>query len=124
MKEKTFNLVFAHFPVQGSSTLASRYAMCIYKKAPDIFWKYNDIMFSSNKHMDAKGLTGVVKSLGLNESEIKECIDSDAIKALVLEQENEIKEAGVYGTPTVFIDGEPVVGPKPYRVYARLIKED
>jgi len=69
-------------------------------------------------------LGDVVEGLGMNRSEVKECADSDVIKDLVTAQENEIKEAGVYGTPTVFIDGEPIVGPKPYRVYARLIKTE
>jgi len=31
-------------------------------------------------------------------------------------------KTGVYGTPTVFVNGEPIVGPKPYRVYERLLK--
>ena len=124
MKDKPFNLVFAHFPVQGSSTMASRYGMCLYKKGSDIFWKYNDAMFSSKKHLSEDELGNIVESLGMNRVAVKECADSDTIKDLVAAQENQIKEAGVYGTPTVFIDGEPIVGPKPYRVYARLIKEE
>ncbi|MEI6093446.1 MAG: thioredoxin domain-containing protein [bacterium] len=124
MKDKTFNLIFAHFPVQGSSTLASRYGDCIYRKAPELFWKYNNVMFSSKKHLIEDELTGIIEGLGLNKTEIKDCANSEATQKLVIEQEDEIKKVGIYGTPTVFIDGEPIVGPKPYRVYARLIKDE
>ena len=34
------------------------------------------------------------------------------------QQLDEATKTGFYGTPTIFINGQSFVGPKPYRVYA------
>jgi predicted DsbA family dithiol-disulfide isomerase len=62
-----------------------------------------------------------VKSVGLNPVEIEECALKNETQELSREMVSQIKATGVYGTPTVFVNGEAVVGPKPYRVYRRLL---
>ena len=44
------------------------------------------------------------------------------IKELIASQVQELEKTHLYGTPTVFINGEALVGPKPYRVYAIQLK--
>ena len=62
----------------------------------------------SKMGVDTKALTACVK-------------DPTTVKAVEAES-NEVQKTGLYGTPTVFINGTAVVGPKPDRVYRRLLQ--
>jgi protein-disulfide isomerase len=53
---------------------------------------------------------------------LNECIQSDETKKVTDEQFEKIKNLKIYGTPTVFINGKALVGPKPYRVYKGQLK--
>ena len=63
----------------------------------------------------------VVEEIGLDKERINQCSVSERIQNMTRLQISEIQETGIYGTPTVFVNGEAVVGPKPYRVYKRLL---
>jgi protein-disulfide isomerase len=56
--------------------------------------------------------------LGLSWGEINRCLNDPGTEEAVGRQLDEVAKTNFFGTPTVFIDGQPFVGPKPYRVYA------
>jgi hypothetical protein len=118
------NFVFAELPVKEGTYYISNILNCINEVDKKKFVEFNNELFS----MDTSALKNedemlkVVEKIGMDKESIKHCSESDRIQKIVADQVSEIQKTGIYGTPTVFVNGEAVVGPKPYRVYKRLIK--
>ncbi len=64
----------------------------------------------------------LIGDAGLDTGKMNACIADPATETTVKGQLEEIKKTKFYGTPTIFINGTPLVGPKPYRVYAIQLK--
>lgn len=113
---------FAHLPIRDHMDLFTKYGNCIYeKKGINKFTEFNEKMFSQ-KECSIETCTNVINEIGLNSTEYDECVNENKSISLFNEQLNELDSIGVYGTPTIFINGEVFVGPKPYRVYKRALK--
>lgn len=125
LKEVQATYIFAHFPTKADTAYLSSYATCLYQQSPGTLWAFNDFLFNSKKEEVANPeyVNGVITRLGLDINQILACVNSEATNQSVAEQQSQLKKIGVYGTPTVFINGKPVVGPKPYRVYKRLLQD-
>ncbi|MBW2999722.1 thioredoxin domain-containing protein [Candidatus Woesearchaeota archaeon] len=124
LEKKKPNYVFAHLPITNQSKIHSKYGNCIYDQEKIEFWKFHNLLFNMEKTDTANEnkITEITKNLNINLTLLEECVQSQTADDLVEHQIAELQKTGVYGTPTVFINGQPVVGPKPYRVYSRLLK--
>jgi hypothetical protein len=118
------NFVFAHLPVKEDTHFISNILNCINEADSKKFVEFNDELFSTDvsalKNEDE--LLKVVEKIGLDKESIRQCSYTERIQNMTKQQIFEIQKTGIYGTPTVFVNGEAVVGPKPYRVYKRLLK--
>lgn len=124
LKEVPATYIFAHFPTKENTAYLSAYATCLYQQSPGALWAFNDWLFNSKKEevADPEYANGVIARLGLDVNQVLSCVNSEATAKTVAEQQDQLKKIGVYGTPTIFMNGKPVVGPKPYRVYKRLLR--
>lgn len=118
------NFVFAHLPVKEDAHFVSNILNCINEADDKMFIEFNDKMFLADPMTikDENGILEIVEEIGMNKEDIMQCSHTERIQNLTQFQISEIQKTGIYGTPTVFINGEGVVGPKPYRVYKRLLK--
>ncbi len=118
------SLTYADFPTKEKTDYLSRVGYCANQQDPARFWKLNDALFATPK-ADLEN-TDVIQKLmadaGLDTGKMNTCISDTATEKTVQGQLNEIKKTKFYGTPTIFINGTPLVGPKPYRVYAIQLK--
>lgn len=120
---KNANYVFAHYPAKGDTTFLSQIDYCVYKDSPNKFWELNDYLFATDKNyvIDKANAGAILAHLGLDAEKVEACVKNpDTVKA-VQNQIDELNKTGIYGTPTIFIDGKAFVGPKPYRVYRSAI---
>lgn len=124
MERNDVNFVFAHLPAKENTHFISNILNCVNEMDKTKFIEFNNIMFSSeNNVLESEERTlDVVEKIGLDKEAVRQCSYTERIQNLSKEQFSELQKTGVYGTPTIFINGETVVGPKPYRVYARLLK--
>ena len=117
------HLIFAHFPVKQDTQYLSLYDYCANKLDPAKFWALNDQFFSMNitdlVNHDYTLQTAV--RLGYDQNAFQTCLADPVTQQVVDQQFEIIKNTKIYGTPTIFINKEPLVGPKPYRVYERLL---
>ncbi len=118
------NFTFADYPTKEKTDYLSKVDYCVYRENPDKFWKLNDSLFASEKANLAS--TGYVDQLmgaqGLDVSKMDACVADPQTEAAVQSQFRQIEKTNFYGTPTIFINGAPLVGPKPYRVYAIMLR--
>jgi len=116
--------VFVHFPVKEKTDFLSYYTECVRQQDEQKFWRLNDWLFAADveRISDGQQVVNQIESLGVDMKKFRECVMSDKTAEKVSRQKDKVKETGLYGTPTVFINGKPVVGPKPYRVYKRMLR--
>ena len=118
------NMIYADYPVKEKTDYLSRVGYCVNQTDPDKFWKLNDELFVTDKsNLDnADTINNLMSNIGLDTGKMNACIADPQTETAVQNQFLEIKKTKFYGTPTIFINGEGFVGPKPYRVYAIRLK--
>lgn len=118
------SFTFLDYPVKTKTDYLTKVGYCLYHQAPVNYWKLNDILFVSDKSVFEtepfvrKTLTG----LGADADKTITCANDPKTEETVQAQMAQIAKTQFYGTPTVFINGQVLVGPKPYRVYAIMLQ--
>ncbi|MDD4271289.1 MAG: thioredoxin domain-containing protein [Patescibacteria group bacterium] len=122
--EKT-NLIFAHYPAVANTGYLSDIAYCAYSQDQEKFWALNDYLFTADKTKlsDTAFINQALDEFGFNASGINKCLGEPSAKNIIKNQFKELQKTKLYGTPTIFINGQVFVGPKPYRVYRSAIKK-
>lgn len=111
---------FGEYPTKLKTDYLSQVGYCVYKQDQQKYWQMNDVLFSEDVALleDHAAINGVLDNLGLDTAAVDACVQDPATEESVQKLFSEIRKTNFYGTPTIFINGEPLVGPKPYRVYA------
>ncbi len=124
--------VFRHYPLDRScnqrlksnihpgACLLAEGAVCAHEQ--DKFWDYHDIAFETRGEITSDVLQDIAVRSGLNSNAFTGCMVSGRGRRVVAEDIAAAANAGVTGTPTLFINGRRLRGvPKPWVVY-ELIK--
>jgi len=121
-----YNVSFTYldYPVKEQTDLLSRVGYCVVQQNPDAYWKLNDILFATDKAnlSDATFIQNTLTGLGLDAASINLCAASQQTQTTINNQLVQVKNTKFFGTPTVFINGTALMGPKPYRVYAIMLR--
>jgi hypothetical protein len=121
--------VFRDFPLPGQpqSPLAAEAANCAGQVGGgSAYWAMHDLIFERQREWSGRGnagdiLRGYAAELDLDGDAFGECLDSKATHNQVQADLREGTARGVRGTPTFFINGQPLVGAQPYNVIAQAI---
>lgn len=113
--------VYRHFPLSfhANAQKEAEAAECAGKLGGnDKFWEYTDKIFertnSNGTGFALDSLVPLAKEIGLPESIFKACLDSGEFTAHVQQDLQEGISFGVNGTPTIFVNGQPVEGAVSY----------
>jgi predicted DsbA family dithiol-disulfide isomerase len=87
-------------------------------------WKMHDMMFEHNHELARTDLERFAQDLGLDMTRFKHDFDDPAIKKHVLDDQAEANKLGVQGTPTLFVNGQKVIGAKPFEEMKVIIDEE
>jgi len=110
-------VVYKDFPLTSIHPWAQTAAIggrCAYEQNPQAFWKMHDSIFDNQDVLSPENvwdkLVGFAKDAGLDADTFKACLSSpDAEKAVNANHADGVAlEVG--STPTVFINGRPIVG--------------
>jgi protein-disulfide isomerase len=90
------------------------------------FWEYHDLLFSRQNGenqgaFNKDKLIGFANELGLDMAKFEPCLTNDETLARVQADTQEGQRAGVRGTPTFFINGQPLVGAQPLQAFQQVI---
>lgn len=110
-------------PVHEYSTEAAIAARCVYEQDPRLYWEYHFLLFEDQESFSEEGFRSWAISLGLNASSYDSCYAGDEARSFVDGQKEVGLRSGVFGTPTFFIDGEPLVGVQPYKLLKARVDE-
>ena len=62
--------------------------------------------------------------LGLDQAAFDQCLDSGRHRAVVQADYAGAEKLGVNSTPTMYINGRPLIGAQPYEVFKQVIDEE
>lgn len=95
----------------------------------DAYWMMHDLLFTNQQIWAGQPLPQheqVLKDLastaGLPQAEFDSCLDSGRYYDAVNAEVNEGVQLGIRGTPSFFINGQPLVGAQPFSVFQQAIE--
>ena len=116
--------LYIHFPVKPETAYLTKYAYCAARAdGGEKFWRWNDALFAADapEMTDEKFVSDLLTESGYDAAAIKNCVESQDATGAAARWHEQAKNANIFGTPTIFIDGRTFVGPKPKRVYNRAL---
>lgn len=88
------------------------------------FWKYHDLLFNNQEALSLQHLREYARDISLDSTLFDQCVVEPAASVGVQADIEEGTLRGVEGTPTVFINGEPLSGALDYDDYERAITRE
>ncbi len=91
------------------------------------FWEYHDILFQNQKGenngaFSDENLVAFAEEAGLDVEQFEAALESGEYEEVVEEDFREAQNAGIQGTPSFTINGQPLVGAQPVETFARAIE--
>lgn len=113
-------LEYRHFVIEGPTTAgAGNAAECAADQGK--FWDYHDALFSqqgtSSAPFSKSALKQYAAQLGLDTASFNLCVDTDKHLDKVYRDTSQGRAQGVDSTPTIFVDGQKIVGAQEYSVF-------
>lgn len=109
-------VIFRHYFLSSHSNalLAAQASECAGEQ--DKFWPMYDKLFEDGRagNLNMEEFKQDAEDLGLNQAKFNKCLDEEKYRDKILAQKQEGKEAGVIGTPTIFVGNEIYPGAYPF----------
>jgi len=118
--------IYKDFPLSqhiGSET-ASNAAQCVYNLKPVAYWDFRTKLLENQDAQTAENLFAWAVDLGVDEEDFLDCYGNMLYENSILQGIEDGKAAGIYGTPTFFINDHALVGPKPFRAFKNIIEKE
>ncbi len=93
----------------------------------DKYWEYHDLLFEKQDIMinhNESGLIALAGEINLDTEKFEECLTSRIHRIEVMNDFEDGHSAGVFGTPTFFINNRTLVGPQPFKAFKKIIEEE
>lgn len=122
--------VYRHFQLFGDRSLPPMVASeCAFQiGGNDAFWPVHDAIFETPSPRSNDQLRGFAEAAGLDMAAWDSCFangqGSSEVLAIIDQDVSEGRAAGVSGTPTVFVQGNRIVGAQPYSVFQQAIEAE
>ena len=88
------------------------------------YWEMHDRIFAFQQTMAVPNLKEHAAALGLDLPKFNECLDSGKHAGIVNTDFQYGNQVGVSSTPTMYINGRPVVGAQPFEMFQQIIDEE
>lgn len=130
IKKGLVKLIHKHFPLLGEESYASAYASeCANEQGK--FWQYYDYLFEQTAKTEGENsgtfssanLINYAERVGLHKDRFTTCLNSEKYKDRIVRDVKDGKDAGVTGTPTIFINGKKIEGSAKIQEYQKAIEE-
>lgn len=101
---------------------------CVYREGGnEAFWNVKDQIFANQNQLSTSNAQSKIVTWasqeGVSESAVQSCIENENPMEEVNADSEEGQSIGAGGTPTVFINGQKIVGAQPYSNFESAIEE-
>jgi protein-disulfide isomerase len=117
-------IVFRQFPLgmHPFAQKAAEAALCANEQGK--FWQLHDAMFGNQQQLAVDNLKAKAAELGLNAEQFNTCLDNGKYVQQVQTDLQAGSQAGVSGTPAMFVNGRFINGAVPYEEIAKVINDE
>lgn len=84
----------------------------------------HDLIFSNIQATAVAQLKEGAGKLGLDRAAFDQCLDSGRHEAVIKAAFASGEKLGVNSTPTIYVNGRPLIGAQPYEVFKQVIDEE
>jgi protein-disulfide isomerase len=117
-------IVFKDFPLPNhpDAPKAAEAAHCAGEQGK--YWEMHDRIFLNQRSMGVPSLKQHAMSLGIDTGRFDQCLESGKYSDSVAADLKYGETLGVSSTPTIYINGRPILGAQPYEVFQAVIDEE
>ena len=117
-------IVFKDFPLPNhpEAPKASEAARCAGDQ--NKYWEMHDAMFANQRNLGVPSLKQTARAIGVNGTAFDQCLDSGKWAAAVRAGGELGEQMGVNSTPTLYVNGRPVIGALPFDNFKTIIDEE
>jgi protein-disulfide isomerase len=118
-------IVYRHFPLNAihpNAQITAEASLCA--DAQGKFWEMHDAIFEVRGKAGAGELKTMAADLGLDTEAFDACLDAREYQGQVAADMEAGRQAGVTGTPALFINGRFLSGAQPFNVVSRVIDDE
>ncbi len=114
-------IVFRHYPMSfhKNAQLAAEAAVAAANQGK--FWAFHSLLWSRPGNLSRADLEDFAKAAGLDMATFRRALDDHRYRNVVLAEGAAAEALGVEGTPTLFINGQPIVGSRTQEDLERVI---
>ena len=117
--------VWRHYPLEMHAGAHRTHEASACAAEQDKFWPYHDKLFQTfGAPRGDASLKALAKDAGLNPKKFAKCLESGRTRDFIDKEIARGNQAGVHGTPAVFVNGHLVSGAYPYDYFDRLVKKE
>jgi protein-disulfide isomerase len=104
-------IIFKDFPLPNhpQAPKAAEAAHCAGEQGK--YWELHDHMFANQRALNVPELKQYAATLGLDAAKFNQCLESG-------------ERMGVNSTPTLYINGRPLIGAQPFEAFKQIIDEE
>jgi protein-disulfide isomerase len=84
----------------------------------------HDAMFANIRNLGVPALKQTARGLGIDGAAFDQCLDSGKHAAHVREDYALGEKMGVNSTPTIYVNGRPLIGAQPFDAFKQVIDEE
>jgi protein-disulfide isomerase len=88
------------------------------------FWEMHDLLFREQRALSVGELKEKAQRLGLDTNKFNAALDSGKYAATVAADAKAGADAGVTGTPAMFVNGRAISGAVPYEMIAEVVDDE
>ena len=89
------------------------------------FWQFNKYLFENLQEIKSiDELKVIASTLNLNQDDFNQCFDSEKYEDKVREWFAQYGEDEIHGTPSFLINGQSIIGNKPYSEFEKIIEQE
>jgi protein-disulfide isomerase len=102
---KQIKIVFKHFPLRNHKFAVKAAQATIAAHRQGKFWQFHDLLFEQYNQINDQKIDEIRSQLGLDENQFKKDMNAPKTMGMIREDAGNGRDAGVRGTPTVYING-------------------
>ena len=117
-------IVFKDYPLPNhpQAPKAAEAAHCAAEQKK--YWEMHDAMFANQRALEVPALKQTARAVGLEGAAFDQCLDSGKYAATVRSGSELGERMGVNSTPTLYINGRPLIGAMPFENFKAIIDEE
>jgi protein-disulfide isomerase len=116
-------VVFKNFPLRNHKFAMKAAVAALAAESQGKFWEFHDQLFENYNKLNDQKIREIAVGLGFDPVEFEKKMKDPKINAMIRQDLRDGAQAGVRGTPTVFINGKRLKNRTPQGFQAAIDKE-